>query len=399
MTPSPSSGAERGPRSDSLRVPLRPQCANPKFVGINHSPVRMPEVKVDEKVLDRICLAVGSFTKGKSSGATGCTGYGGSGNFHVSMDPPNDDLLLRAAIRNNSPQAVSALSMLLEFAASRGVIAPRYLRTLDGQLFAKEENSAVSWVCFPFIASEGFFSGTEEEQRTVGAEIGRLHRALKEFASDPSSSELVALLKGNNASIPNSPGTTCEMFDDIIQRANLAPSDDARTEVLAQASAARHALVVLEELRSVAEKASESFTQLIHRDLHPHNVLKLSTIGGARGAILDFDDVAFGSVYNDLGYALHAFVRQGCHHHGAKNAGAFAKAFLAGYSSTNPEVPIDGPAITYQVLNECFRRGMKALRERYVDGSMRLDPSFIRKHMHFPGEVLFIAEQAGLLGK
>jgi tRNA A-37 threonylcarbamoyl transferase component Bud32 len=248
-------------------------------------------------------------------------------------------------------------------------------------------------VCFPFIASHGFFSGSESEQGLVGAEIGRLHATFREYSNQPESRNLLSTLRANGATIPNSIGVTRAEFLEIASRAAVAPQDEATEEVRAHADAAMRALELLESLAPHAAKVSEPVTQLIHRDLHPHNVLNL----GTRGAILDFDDVALGSAYNDLGYALHAFVRQGCHHYGSSQAAAMTSAFLTGYCSTNPELPIDGPTIVFHALNECFKRGMKALRERYVDGSMRLHTSFIRKHMRFPGEILFIAEQGGLL--
>lgn len=194
-----------------------------------------------------------------------------SNNFKV-VTSLGQCFLLRRHIQHKESDLLNKINEILIELAKDGLKTPVIIKTILGGNCAYSKDDV--WQLFEFIPGD-YYRGTKEEIIAAALGIASLHNCLAKI-------KVLDL-----PDIP--PRITNEEWGNISSSSEF---DDG---------------TILKALKKNSQKLIEMRKQVIHSDLHPHNLL---FSGGKLSAIIDFGNIAVGDERLDLASALHRLVRQ-----------------------------------------------------------------------------------------
>lgn len=261
------------------------------------------------------------------------------------------DYFVRNYRGKSTRDALQRTHQVLAHCAARGVSVPSLIVSLKGSTLITHAGQL--YALFPFIHGMNY-QGSHAELASAGTAIARMHRAL---ASLP-----LELVQHIQISTPATYAATAFSFEEL---------DKIKTAAEAGASSFdRAATRILPELRKAIEdvlahraKQASLSLQVIHSDLHPHNLL---TENGQVRALLDFDAVRWGERARDVAFALHRLVRQYIVHTGDADLSKAAQDFLTAYAHENPLTPEERAALVPLMREEIVQKLVFVLRNHYI---------------------------------
>lgn len=269
--------------------------------------------------------------------------------------------LLRRYPAERNETAIRAIYEVVNFLRGRDLRVPEIINSDAGEalIFVPPYRYSV----FRFETAN-HYRGTLEELESVAEGIGKLDAALSAFPD-------VARIKPVVAFPPRA--LTLREFSeaiwkDLFQKAEECregrPKDEFNARVLAFKDFIMNAL-----RETPPERYAAAPSQLVHIDLHPHNLL---TDGHAPSVILDFDSLRFGERMRGVAFAIHRLVRQ---HIVFESPTDREKAvheardmFLEAYQTQNQLSEQEIQSLPYFIRNEALSRLSYALKEFYATG-------------------------------
>jgi len=268
-----------------------------------------------------------------------------SQNFKIilSVNGKNKEILLRKY------QILSDLSQItfyldtLSFLGERGVKVSDVINNLAGQCAIKIGGGV--YALFDFIEAD-YFSPAKDGAVAVMEEVAKVHSALRDF--DKKQIAAIDAFSKKAAVYYNEVKLYSEKdFKDIENIINSKDKNDDDKLVLDKM------LLIRKTIIEVGEKEKEiSFLpkQIIHSDLHPHNVLMVKN---EVGALIDFDAMRLSQRARDMAFAIYRFGRQFLigieENEAASRAPQLTKLFIGSYNS------IDKPACAGRLSEEEIR--------------------------------------------
>lgn len=208
-----------------------------------------------------------------------------SNNFRISLSN-GSRFLLRKNVRDNQEEKIVLLDRITSFLRSKGIPIPLTIHSpgekpfviFDGHIFQ----------LFEFVEGD-HYRGTQKELERVARHIAQLHKALADICFP-----IEELRK--------TPWTV----ERLTQWCDRAISDQSSHGIILRSNSD----FILDQACFVSESlklGGDLRVQIIHRDLHPQNMLFKDD---SLVAILDYSDVSYGRLAADVGNACHRFVRQ-----------------------------------------------------------------------------------------
>lgn len=235
-------------------------------------------------------------------------------------DGSEERVIYRADSIAPSSEAVEKRAELIDYLADAGVSVPRSLPVDAGTERYVLTLDDIPWQRFHYVEGD-HYRGRMDELIDAGRGIGKLHAALKSYPYADS--------------FPATPYGTLEtrLWQEALDAVKGTP---------VAASILEHRALTLDALpsviRTVERLAQEGYgeEQLLHNDLHPQNLI---CNDGKLAAIIDFGNIAKGSVGLDIGMAFHRLVRQhliDTNDRSPETLGTAGIAFTHAYLSENP---------------------------------------------------------------
>lgn len=275
-----------------------------------------------------------------------------SNNFRV--DAASGIYLLKHS-HINEPDKQDLVNRCISYLKEKGIQVPTIIPAQKEETFIVKEGSVFCLYCF--VEGENF-DGSKEELQNAASEIGRLHKAL---ALIPYTQELKKIS-----------GTIVrhdrELLEKVIFAANAS---GGKTEF------DDYALSILDEVNEVsrviiAAEIEKLPFQIIHYDLHPHNVL---FDGNSKEllALLDFDSLLYSQRVRDVSFAMHRFARTcGEKTERKQDTGVDvrerAKSFLERYLAENEITSEEIKLLPLVIQDEAIKRVTNILRNYYLLG-------------------------------
>ncbi len=284
-----------------------------------------------------------------------------SNNFKITGTKKGEPVtyLLRRVPATRTRNDIERTLVLVRLLAERGVAVPKLLKTDVGDALVTQVDSW--YFLFVFIESN-HYRGTLAEVADAGRLIGTLDRELAhitpDYVHDPTFAFSEAYKKVREFSVP--------IWEDIFSKATLhaaRESDSFGRQLLARREE------IMASVRDL-EAAPAAKCQLMHFDLHPHNLL---ADGTRIMVILDFDSVRYVEKMRAVAFALHRLVRQHVVYTRPPNiapALALAKtAFIKGYRSQNDLSDAELSVVSYFIKHESLSRLSGAMKEYASTGA------------------------------
>ncbi|MBT6774588.1 phosphotransferase [Candidatus Woesearchaeota archaeon] len=253
----------------------------------------------------------------------------------------------------NKPEVQDVVNRAVAYLKDNGIKTPTVIPTTKGTTFDVTDEGVFCF--YDFIEGENF-DGSQSELSNVAAEIGKFHKIL---ATIPYEAEI-------------------KRFNDSIfahNREELVRIIKAVKEHGEQTVFDSYVLGILDEVDELSQviveaKVDHLPSQIVHYDLHPHNVL-FNGSSKELLALLDFDPLRYSQRARDVGFGMHRFART-C---GAKTerkndvsvdirdrARLFLDSYVAENELTNEEIKV----LPLAIQDEAMRRVMIVLGNHYL---------------------------------
>lgn len=219
------------------------------------------------------------------------------------------------------------------------------------------------YVLFTFIESN-HYQGTWDELVDTAKNIGALDRELRELTPRYASDNSLRFSESYVEARSFSPGIWEDLFTKAARLSEKEGKDSFGKQLLARRE---------EIMRAVSDAGTspEASMQLVHFDLHPHNLL---ADGKRLLAILDFDAVRYVEKMRAVSFALHRMVRQyivlNRPSNIAEEVTKAKDAFIAAYRSRNELSDSEIAMIPYFIKHESLSRLTSAMKEYANTGQL-----------------------------
>lgn len=255
-----------------------------------------------------------------------------SQNFKIILfvNGKNREVLLRKyQVLSDLDQIIFYLNTL-SFLKERGIKVSNVISNLAGQRAVKIRGGI--YALFDFIEAD-YFSPAEESAVAVIEEIAKAHSALRSLGKEQISA--IDNFSKRAAVYYNEVGSYSEKdFKDIE---NFIKNKESKNEddvlVLDKMPLIRKTVI---EVKEREKEISLLPKQIIHSDLHPHNVLM---VNNEVGALIDFDAMRLSQRARDAAFAVYRFGRQfpvGSEESGAiSEAPRLTKLFMDSYNKAD----------------------------------------------------------------
>lgn len=254
-----------------------------------------------------------------------------SKNFKVILSEggENKKFLLRKYQNLSDIEQVAFYIGLLRLLDTRGVKVSKPVNALDGHSVVPVEGGV--YVLFDFIEAN-YFTPSEKSFVAVAKEVAKMHEALRGFDQ-----KQVAAIDAFSKQAPvyyNKIRSYSENDFWHIEQilAGKEKDEDDRLILLALPLIKK----TIKEVIAVKQEIAALQKQIIHSDLHPHNILMA---GDRVSAIVDFDAMRLSERARDTAFAIYRFGRQMLLNFGNREAALEAprlvNLFLSGYNNTN----------------------------------------------------------------
>lgn len=254
-----------------------------------------------------------------------------SKNFKVilSVGGENKKFLLREYKNLSDIEQVAFYIDLLRFLGTRGVKVSKAVNALDGGSVVSVDGGV--YALFDFIEAD-YFTPSEKSFVAVAEEIAKMHKALSCF--DQKQVATIDVFSKKAAVYYNKVRTYSENdFCEIEQILDGKEKDDSDRLILAALPLIKK---TIKEVVAVKQEIAALQKQIIHSDLHPHNILMA---GDRVSAVVDFDAMRLSERARDTAFAIYRFGRQMLLNFGNREAALEAprlvNLFLSGYNNTN----------------------------------------------------------------
>ncbi|MEK6969915.1 MAG: phosphotransferase [Nanoarchaeota archaeon] len=273
-----------------------------------------------------------------------------SNNFRVET-PPGVYLLKHSHV--NNPEAQDLINKAIGYLKDEGIKTPTVIPTIERTTFYATKEGVFCF--YNFVGGENF-DGSRVELTEVASEIGRLHRAL---ATIPYDNELKKI---NNSIVGHDRGLLEKIIKAVRTHGEQTDFDS-------------YALGILDEINEQSQAIVEAKvcglpSQIIHYDLHPHNVLFDPTTKKV-ASMLDFDSLRYSQRARDVGFGMHRFARTCGEKTERKNDVGIdirdrARLFLNAYLLENRLTDKEIKALPLAIQDEALIRVMNVLRNHYL---------------------------------
>ncbi|RLE47859.1 hypothetical protein DRJ25_01380 [Candidatus Woesearchaeota archaeon] len=274
-----------------------------------------------------------------------------SNNYRVSSDS-GDYLLKHSHI--NDPKIQRTINNSVNFLKENGIKTPTIIRTRDDASFL-EYNSSL-YCLYQFIEGE-HFDGSQQELKNVATEVARLHKTLEEI---PYRTEI---MKFSDNPIMHDR----EPLEKIIKKVKEKEQKDEFDYFV---------LGLIDEIDERSYKINEAKIenlpfQIIHYDLHPHNVL-FDTESKELLSLLDFDPLRYSQRARDVGFSMHRFARTCGEKTEKKNdigvdVRERGRVYLKEYMSQNQLTDEEIESIPLLIQDEAMKRIITILKNHYLN--------------------------------
>lgn len=226
-----------------------------------------------------------------------------SENFQVVIERggKEEKYLLRKHKVLKSREQIDFYSELLEDLLESGVRVSQIIKNKDNRF--NTEMGGKLYSLFHFIEA-GYFAPTKESLESVANNIAKMHLGFNKI-SDKYLNEIKKVSGESKVYFNVIKDYSAGDFREI-EKIILAKNkrDDADDLFLAKVDVLEKTVTEVTKYREKMEKLPE---QIIHSDLHPHNVLMR---GDEVVAIVDFDSVRISQQARDVAFAVYRFGRQ-----------------------------------------------------------------------------------------
>ncbi len=235
------------------------------------------------------------------------------------------------------PEKVESQLQLLHYLASESLPVPPPVRSLTGRFSVSSRGHL--WGIFEFVHGS-YFRGSLPELESTGQAIGRLLNFLGNFnggeffpppqLADSSTSDLI--------------------FSSLSRRKGLTDSLGIQGAEILSSSLSR----VLEGWKRTRRNKIDTARQLVHYDIHPHNLLM--TEAGQPAAVLDFDSCAMLSPEVGVGFACLKLGRQAVNFLGHRDYASKVTDIFISQIAREYEREIDLSLVKIAAEGEVMRR-------------------------------------------
>ncbi len=287
-----------------------------------------------------------------------------SNNFKVKAEKNGNQVvyLLRRISNNTSRHQAERSCEIMESLAREGVKTPHVLSSDKNEIIVESDKD--KFILFEFI-SGNHYRGTEEELRDAGSSIGALDKKLYQLTARYKDDEALPFSneekKIREFSIP--------IWEDIFEKAEIHSKKENEGSFGAQLL--RHRDEIISFATGFKTMNVENF-QLVHFDLHPHNLL---TDGKKLLAIIDFDSVRYLEKMRAVSYALHRLVRQNIVFNKSSDFPSEVKRlkniFIEAYRTQNSLSEEEVKSIPYFIKHESFSRLTNTMKDYANTGSLK----------------------------
>ncbi|PIR74168.1 MAG: hypothetical protein COU35_03870 [Candidatus Magasanikbacteria bacterium CG10_big_fil_rev_8_21_14_0_10_47_10] len=282
-----------------------------------------------------------------------------SSNYKVVLE--NETLLVRRNQLIDSEAQVRRYMSVVEALMDLGIPVSEAIKTIDGQGYVQRHG--ILYTVFRFIDGSHFVP-TQEALASVAMAVAKVHKGLAGLEATLAS-DIEGHSKQTKAYFNVIPSYTEK---DFVEIAEHIEQKDVRTQtdemVIASMPALRAAVVRVDANRA---KIDALPTQIIHSDLHPHNVIMK---GDTLAAILDFDALRVSQRARDVAFAIYRFGRQFFVDQStadvATTALSLTKIFLSAYEAEMPLARQEKDLLHVLILDDFLIKTLYVLREMYT---------------------------------
>ena len=247
-----------------------------------------------------------------------------SNNFRVDL-ANGHSMLLRRAIRFTDDTQQGKLIKIWQQLEAANINLPhlddRHTESLPFLVGPDEQK----WLMYEFIDANHYLRGSEEEIKNAAREICKMHTVFRTIHQCKP--------------VPHQQKLSLHRFQHLVRLAQ--ESNDEYSQLICNQAA-----VIEQVIHKVEKYQLPSDEQLIHGDLHPHNMLI-----GEKFWLVDFDAMKYGHLCSDIAFAMHRLVRQGVFHFGIEQLPKLVDAFVRGYGEKLDFVVLEHAALL-QNLND-----------------------------------------------
>lgn len=287
-----------------------------------------------------------------------------SHNYKVKLKGKCDDIfcILMRSHKEFGLEFVKTVIRACDYLSDHGCKTPFIIR--DYQLESVVEFEGERYTAYRFIEGTQY-QGNVRELISVASELARLDKAL------------LAMGHIMNTEMFNKPDQergrleefSREIWEDLISRARnrrIKGVGDYFDAVVIDAAG-----YIFEAIEAMDSFENDSLIQLVHSDLHPHNII---TNGQVVLAFVDFDSLRFWERMRAVSFAIHRLVLQYLVNNnvaivGCQDVIKFARdVFIANYDTINPLSEKETVSVGYFIQHEALRRATWVAKNFYLNG-------------------------------
>lgn len=288
-----------------------------------------------------------------------------SNNFKIvaSRDGIPQTFLFRRYPGHRDENTLRAVYGAIQFLQRKRIKAPRLLLNDSGDFLLTVPPWRYS--VFQFVEAH-HYRGTLSELKSAAQEFGKLDRYLlglpgaDYFRSALAPSPEVVALREFSSEIWG------KLFSRVRDHQREYPDDEFDARLLGFENLIREAIV-----KTQPGRYAYLPHQVIHSDLHPHNLL---TDGTELRTILDFDSLRFLERARGVAFALHRLVRQHIVFTQSSDVRAACQGaqeiFLTAYQRKGALTKEEISALPYFIRHEALSRLSYAMKDLYYNGNL-----------------------------
>lgn len=338
------------------------------FQPNNHSNWAIEYRDVEPKISDRIARLIGSHHHFLSRRVISVQQFKGteisSHNYKVQVKTSSGKIryILIRAHKEFDSDFIRGVIEACEYLSVRSCSVPKVVGNDSGNYVTDFEGER--YTVYTFIEGT-HFQGNLGELLNVASKLARLDLCLlgmeKAIQTD--------IFKKPDIKRKELETFSKDIWNDLIGRARSRKRND-KSDYFDEAiiAAGKYIFEAIESVQSVKNQWS---TQLVHSDLHPHNLI---TDGSELLAFIDIDSLRFWERMRAVSFAIHRLVLQCLVKNKISPANRreiikFIKnEFISTYDALNPLSPYETKSVGYFIQHEALRRVTSVAKGFYVDG-------------------------------